>query len=256
MSYYSNINMFSDKKTPLTSMVQHLEAVTISVDYADFLDESLKNNLHHFDEYVVVTSHKDKATQRVCAKHSVICVETDVFTMRGEPFNKGLGINLGLAHLRHLDWMMHIDADIILPDRFRTMLNKSALQDDCIYGADRLNVIGADKWREIKETPAFERQFHHRYLVQGDQSCPMGARILHNEFGWCPIGYFQLWHASAHRRYPVNQGGAEHTDLLFSLQWPINKRLLLPNAIVYHLESEKSKQGTNWGGRKTKPFKL
>lgn len=242
-------------REPVAALVQHLEAVTVCVDYSDFLDESLSHNLHHFDEFVVVTSHEDKATQDVCARHGVTCVESDVFTMRGESFNKGLAINLGLAHLRHLDWVLHLDADIVLPDRFRSMLNKSHLDKRCVYGADRVNVVGHASWMRIKQGAAFARQFHHRYLVQPHQECALGARLLHNEFGWCPIGFFQLWHSTAGKRYPVNQGSAEHTDVLFSLQWPVPQRRLLPTTFVYHLESERAKQGANWQGRRTRPFR-
>src|ERR1700710_2150336 len=73
-----------------------LEAISISVNYADFLDEMLLRNMHHFDTFVVVTTHADKATQAVCAKHGVICVPTDAMTERGDTINKGLGINLRL----------------------------------------------------------------------------------------------------------------------------------------------------------------
>lgn len=67
-----------------------LEGVTVCVNYADFLDVTLTHNLAHFDEFVVVTSHGDRQTQLVCAKHSVTCIETDVFhERRGDAFNKG-----------------------------------------------------------------------------------------------------------------------------------------------------------------------
>ena len=68
---------------------------------------------------------------------SVICVKTDVH--REDPldrFNKGLLINLGLAHLRNRGWLMHLDADIVCPDRIRFMLDQSHLDEDCLYGAD------------------------------------------------------------------------------------------------------------------------
>jgi hypothetical protein len=42
--------------------------------------------------------------------------------------------------------------------------------------------------------------------------------------------------------------------MLFSAQWPPEKRALLPTIAVYHLESESAPQGQNWNGRTTKPF--
>lgn len=231
-----------------------LEAITISVNYADFLDEMLYRNKHHFDTFVVVTTHADKATQGVCAKHNVICVQTDAMTERGDTINKGHGINLGLAYMRQTGWILHLDSDIFLPDDFRNMLDKSRLQDDCIYGADRVNIVGRDSFTKLQGSENYKRQFHHRYLLDVPHDAPLGARLIHNEYGYCPIGFFQLWNAKDHNRYPFNQGGAEHTDVLFALQWPINKRVLLPTVICYHVESEPAKMGTNWNGRKTKKF--
>lgn len=234
--------------------INWLEGITICVDYADFLDVTLHHNLHHFDEFVVVTTHADKATQAVCEKHGVYCVKTDAMQERGDYFNKGLGINLGLAHLRHHGWLLHLDSDIVLPDRFRTVLNKARLDESCIYGADRMNVTSREQYDKLCNHTHFKRQFHHKYLVNAPGHLPLGARLLHNEYGYCPIGYFQLWHNSMKNRYPVNQGSAEHTDVLFSLQWEVQNRRLLPEVITYHLESERAKMGTNWNGRKTKKF--
>jgi hypothetical protein len=236
----------------------YLEGLTVCVNYADFLDETLTANLDHFDEFCVVTSHDDRATQAVCDRHGVICVKTDVH--REDPldrFNKGLMINLGLAHLRHRGWLLHVDADIVLPDRLRFMLNKSRLDDDCIYGADRVNVVDRENWEAIKRSRSYARQYHHRYLVTPVESSysRLGARLVHNEYGYCPIGCFQLWHSRhAQRRYHFSQGSAEHSDVLFALQWPAAKRILLPGMFVYHLESEPAQIGANWQGRVTRKF--
>ena len=152
------------------------------------------------------------------------------------------------------DGCIHLDADIVLPDRLRTVLEKSRLDKRCVYGADRVNVRGYAEWERVKSDPAYARQFHHRYLINVPDGLPLGARLLHDEFGYCPIGFFQLWHSSARRRYPVNQGSAEHTDVFFSCQWPAANRRLLPTVICYHLESENARWGANWNGRTTDGF--
>jgi hypothetical protein len=232
-----------------------LEGMTVCVDYADFLDVTLTENLDHFDEFVVVTSTTDRATQGVCAKHGVTCVKTDVYAEDPlDKFNKGLMINMGLAHLRHRGWVVHMDADVVLPDRMRFMLNKSRLDIDSIYGVDRVNVLGRELWEKLKTDREYIRQYHHYFMVNAPKA-PLGARLVHNEFGYAPLGYFQLWNSKYNRRrYHSSQGSAEHTDVLFALQWPANKRILLPGMFVYHLESESSKMGQNWKGRTTKRF--
>jgi len=150
--------------------------------------------------------------------------------------------------------LLHVDADIVLPDRLRFVLNKSALDADCIYGADRINVVGNKSWQQTKQTFEYDRQYHHRYLVNPSDG-KLGARLLHNEYGYCPIGYFQLWNSKhSERRYHFATGSAENSDVLFALQWPAANRLLLPGLFVYHLESESAQMGANWNGRTTRPF--
>ncbi len=229
-----------------------LEAVIICSSYSDFLQHTLPENLQHLDHVVVVTTPGDRATRALCEKLSVDCVDTEVFFDRGDRFNKGRGINLGLSHLRHEDWLLHLDADVLLPHRFRSMLEMAKLDESCLYGADRRNIVSYEKFESVrgKLTP----QWAYRYLVSAPEELPVGARLVHKEYGYCPIGYFQLWHSKAHRKYPINQGSAEHTDVLFSVQWPRKRRVLLPEFFVFHLESEKAKMGANWSGRTTKEF--
>src|SRR5271170_1436469 len=123
-----------------------IEAVIVCRNYGDFLAETLPLNLNHFDDVIVVTDHNDKETVRVCERYSVEHFKTDCFTEFGDPFNKGKAINLGLSNLKKSDWLLHIDADIVLPHRYRDMLRRTQLKNDCIYGADRVNVYGWDNW--------------------------------------------------------------------------------------------------------------
>jgi hypothetical protein len=231
----------------------NIEAVIVCNNYSDFLEHTLPENLQHLDGVVVVTTPEDKATRALCEKYSVDVLDTNVFFEKGDAFNKGRAINLGLSHLRHDDWLLHLDADTMLPHRFRTMLEHARLDKRNLYGADRLNVHGHDHW--MKHKPKTVPQFAYRYLVTAPDPFKVGARLIHMEYGYCPIGYFQLWHASEHRKYPINQGSAEHTDVLFSVQWPRERRILLPELFVFHLESERANMGANWKGRTTKPFK-
>jgi hypothetical protein len=230
-----------------------IEAVVTCVNYSDFLSHALPENLQHLDRMVVVTHPDDKQTQSLCTKYGVDCIETEVMHDDGDKFNKGRAINLGLSHLRHEDWIIHMDADVLLPHRFRSMLQHAKLNQKNIYGADRLNCISYDHWMSHKHKTIPQHQW--RCLVTPPLEFPIGSRLLHQEYGYCPIGYFQLWHSSTKRKYPIISGSAEHSDVLFSVQWSRQNRVLLPEFFVYHLESDKAApMGANWAGRTTKPF--
>ena len=228
-----------------------IEAVTVCVDYADFLTETIGQTLNAVDRLVVVTTPADKETQELCRKWSVDCYPTHVFFEDGDVFNKGRAINYGLAHLRHDQWILHLDADIYLPHRFRQMLRYTKLREDTIYGMDRLNTRSYENWRANKWRT--EPQHQYRFMVTPTEQFPVGSRLVHQELGFLPCGYFQLFHQSHKRVYSVNTGGAEHSDAMFAAQW--EKRTIIPEAFCYHLESESGgAMGKNWRGRRTKRF--
>jgi hypothetical protein len=231
-----------------------LEGVIVCKDYSDFLEQSLPMNLSYFDRLVVVTHPNDKRTQQVCAKFSVDCVTTEAMHEHGDAFNKGRAINIGLGHLRGLDWILHLDADVVLPHRFRDLLVRAQLQREKLYGADRVNIFGWNAWQKFKQSGMLVPYHKDRYFVHPPDD--LGARIVHDEHGYCPIGYFQLWHTSQHKKYPIHTGTAEHSDVLFAIQWSRANRVLLPEVVVYHLDSMfgPSPMGQNWGGRKSPIF--
>jgi hypothetical protein len=239
-----------------------LEAVTVSMGFDDFLDATLAANHPHLDTMIVVTSHDDKKTQAVARKHSATLVLTELHKKNGRTFNKGAAINIGLDHFQWLGWRLHLDADIILPDNFRRLLfNHTALDPECLYGADRVDIIGRKglaAWRKA----SFEMPQHmhmsgispvHGGAVYPEQPSSSSARYVDKLYGYCPIGFFQLWHASQHRAYPYTLGTAAHDDVLFAAQWPEAKRRLLPTAFVYHLCANPPYYGQNWDGNRRQP---
>jgi hypothetical protein len=74
--------------------------------------------------------------------------------------------------------------------------------------------------------------------------------------GYVPIGFFQMWcpSVSGVYVYPEGHTDAGREDLLFANQWSRADRGFIPELVAYHLETEDSGYGTNWGGRKTKQF--
>jgi hypothetical protein len=238
-----------------------IEAVTVSVGYGDFLAVTLPENLPLLDHLVIVTAPEDTETQAVCRRHSVHCVVSDDGKRNGGGFNKGRLINRGLDAIGGHDWVLHLDSDIVLPRKLRRMLDWAHLDLACLYGADRQNLVGFDRWQKLKQYAGAWDNHAHQSGHWFHPELPMGSRWVSSLHGYVPIGFFQLWHGSASvqngyhvRHYPTDHGDAARTDVQFALQWDRRQRVLLPEVIVLHLESEPAGLGANWSWRTTKRF--
>lgn len=236
-----------------------LEAVTVCVNYADFLEVTARTNRGLFDRWVIVTKESDEHTREVCRRYDLETVLTNDFDRDGPGFNKARGVNRGLQLLSANCWHLHLDADIVLANETKNLLEAAHLNTAHIYGTDRVMCNGAEKYEQIVKSGWLMHDFHHRVSVPAGFS--IGSRWVSNHHGYVPIGFFQLWHTDAsewhgirQRRYPEHHSTAARCDVQFGLLWDRRQRECLPELLVLHLESEPAPMGANWGGRTTKPF--
>jgi len=252
--------MYPPQPNPCHS--NRIEAITVCVNYSDFLAETVKYNLNHFDRWVIVTTSDDTKTIELCRKWNLQVVTTNEFTRGGpRPFNKGRGISLGLNYLSGNSWVLHLDADIVLPQQFRQMLDVAHLDPTCLYGCDRVMIKTWKEWKAFEKSGWLHAQHGYHLCCNFPGQARIGTRIIRGRHGYTPIGFFQLWHYNEGihsgfrwKDYPDASDDAAHSDIKFALHWDRRHRILIPEILVAHLESESLGMGANWKGRKTKLF--
>ena len=231
-----------------------LEAVVVCDSYHDFLRHTLPANKHIFDRIVVVTSYEDRATQRICEYNHVEVIRSDAGESRKGHFCKGCMINAGLAALSKSDWVIHLDADMVLPPQTRLLFERAELDKSCLYGIDRFNVHGYRAWEKFQQEPRLQHECDAYIHLN---AFPMGTRIMTAAGGgYIPIGFFQAFNpkGSGIERYPEGHTDAGREDMLFAKLWPRSKRHFLPEIVGYHLESDDAAMSVNWAGRKSALF--
>lgn len=193
--------LHSEIKTPLK-----IEAVTVCLNYSECLEKCISNK-NQFDRWIIVTSKDDIDTQKVCKKYNLECVISKrihepgdyLFThnklktdfglkpafakFESAPLAKGKAINDGLKFCNKKDWIVHIDADVLLPTDFKSKIEKYSLETQCLYGlAKRTNEFGenvgswinglgigkngAIGWFQMFHANEFQKRFKSRYSEQ------------------------------------------------------------------------------------------
>jgi hypothetical protein len=234
-----------------------ITAISVVVNYSDFFKHCLSNK-DVFDEWVIVTDTKDIDTKNLCDENGLTCLQTNVFYEGGGKFRKYAGINEALKHVEEDSWVVFIDADIILSPFARRTLEKIPLNPDRIYGIDRLNCKGFEKFIEFQKGKGV---LLDNWLLHSG-GLEWGARIIHiygeegeNGLftGYKPLGFFQLCHKSKITTYPEGSIDASHGDLAFAKLWDRKDRVLIPEILGIHIETGEYKS-MNWQGRRSKIF--
>jgi hypothetical protein len=223
-----------------------LHIVTVCVNYDDFLAATLPNMLAFADYVTVVTSMDDEATQMLVRKLGTGMFRTDAWYNDGAPFNKGAGLNRALEFINPNDWLLLLDADIMLP---KMKLDTSKLDKRKLYGARRYGFESKAQWDNI------DRRDPNNWNVLPPMALPKvirgklwGVYKTANPIG--AQGYFQLWHWPSHPHRLKEHRTAAKYDIRLAMKWPDNMRELLPvpNFGVAHLGQRK----VNWEGRTSK----
>ncbi len=188
-----------------------IHAITVCVDYADKLAQSIERWGSGLASLTIVTELGDEDTTAVGLRARARLAFTDVFWRGGALFNKGLAIEE--ARRRYLpprDWHLFLDADVVPPEDWLAQLEAFEPQASMLYGARRIY--------------------------------PDGRPIRDPELA----GFFQLFHSSDPRaKAPLatNFYHAGNYDSDFISRWPLNKQRILPLTLVHLGEPRR-----NWCG--------
>ena len=225
-----------------------LYAVTICINYADYLECAVRN-ARHFDEWVVVTCKKDKRTQELCKKHGMKCVVSKLLKPDGRDFHAVHGkwnvINEGLEVVEkarnaacrpgEASWALVLDADVLLPRHFRERLEAMPLVPGTLYGAAGRKILD--------ERVAFDQL----------KECEPWATLVARNSN--VIGYFNLFSLDKGvKRYPSRKPGDKgggHDDWRFTHSFDADHKAFLPMTVIHT-----GWPGVNWDGRKADSYEM
>lgn len=188
-----------------------IHALTVSVDYSAELARSIDRWVAGLASLTVVTCHRDLATRELAVRAGARVFVTDAFYEEGAFFNKGRALELARGTLPAEDWHLLIDADVIAPETWPSVLEAAAPQPGILHGARRVRESGE---------PIFDAEL---------------------------AGFFHLWHSSDSRAAaPLARDfiHAGNYDSDFLARWPRKLQRILPLELVHLGET-----GRSWCGR-------
>lgn len=207
-----------------------LIGITVCVNYTDYLSHTIESVLATVDEHHIITSPQDIETINFCSDKSVKLKKYYGFHKRAPNmlparFNKAgairelqseLYLKHGLCYLGEESesdtWFLLIDADILLPDNARKVIEDQAKNMHTLYGAKRVDYATREQFLRGVGT-----SYRHDYA-----------------------GYFQLYNRPFH--YPDYSSNCGRCDVIFYKQF--RKRKVL-DMTVSHLGQDH----VNWNGR-------
>ena len=214
--------------------LDRLTAVTMCVNYADFLAQTVSNR-NYFDEWIVVTCREDHATRELCVRHGIRVHLSGQLGPWGDCFDsaylKAPVINEVLSRLPQEGWVLLLDADLLLPQRFRERLGNYSLYPRALYG-----MYGR------RECDSWEEYTWRRPVEPWAENIGYSSSVL---------GYFQLFRLDQPiNRYPYARPKLEmHDDLCFQYGFKATLRRLLPMEGL-HVGPPR----VNWSGRHSGAF--
>ena len=199
-----------------------LDVIIVSVNYNDFLIVSLENNIRFFDRITVVTSSSDFLCQKICKKFGVNCVVTDKMYENGAVFNKGKAINKGIKSISNPDYILLLDADILVMEN----IDIDTLDEKTLYTSDRYFIPDYKSYKGYISGKIEKDNF----ILEKDQG----------------FGFFQLFNYSKWKTFPESSEDASTSDILFRDKFYLKKGI---DNKVFHIGDD-----SNWEGRKSKSF--
>lgn len=210
-----------------------MQAISVCINYSDYLEISLPFNRPFFDKYTVVTAASDEQTLALCKQFECTPLILDI----EQDYVKKSMMSQGLQQLQARQWIQILDADIVLPPEYSNIVNRvESLDRNSLYGCQRLFCQNKLVWDlfGLNDLQCYEPEENVRAIG---------------------VGFFQLFHASAQHLttsqdwYAVAHG-MKAADMSFRAKFPASSIQQLPIKVV-HL----GPPSTNWYGRRSPQFR-
>lgn len=199
-------------------------AVTVCIDYADFLKVTLPHNRPLFDVFIIVTEAADTDTRALAEEHACNIILLDIRHQNGAKFNKSGMIHIAQKYIHETypdSWICILDADIVIPPMFLDEQLDTRLKTT-LYGLDRYMYETKDMWIHGGES----------------YSTTLDTSLIH--------GYFQLYYDKT-KYYAQWSDNCAWCDTDFNNLFS-ERELLTTSYSVAHL----GLPAYNWNGRVTK----
>ncbi len=222
-----------------------IDVAIVCVNYADFLNITLKRNIKIIPSIYVLTSGNDEDTIKYVEQTEAKLVITDAWYRDGAVFNKSLALNEWLD-VRETEsnnqWVLLLDADILLHEKSMEYIKD--LDPHKLYSAKRRMCYSQLDWVRYKSGKKkwndFEIEVHE--VIDGKV---WGHRPTANPAGMC--GYFQMWNpgkSSGSKMLPQSTTAGGY-DADFAMSFEDENRRYIDGLEVIHLGDPY----TNWKGR-------
>lgn len=122
-------------------VLQNIQIITICVNYTDFFKYTYKHNIQFFnpENYHIITDESDIETINFCKDNNHTSVEYFDFFNKSH-FNKSGAIYSAQQKLHKEfpnDWILLLDADILLPNNFETYFINKCNNKEAMYSMKR-----------------------------------------------------------------------------------------------------------------------
>lgn len=136
-------------------MIENIHAVVICINYSDFLRITYQKNIRFLNKskYHIITSSEDKETIDLCSEIGAKCEIYEDFYIKDAKLNKSGAIN-SIQKRLHVefpdDWILLLDADIILPDNFDALFTTKCTNTINLYSLKRKDYEEEEDYKESK----------------------------------------------------------------------------------------------------------
>jgi hypothetical protein len=236
-NFISGMKVYDAHTPPTKNNYFSLVGVCVSYNYFDTLQFMLPVNYAHFVKLYLITQEDDLETIEFCKKFDNVKVLFYNFKNNNKSFDKFGAINYAQQIMYDeypVSWYMIIDSDIILPNNCIDILSKEILNEECIYGAIRNNVLKSSSLLNKKQI-----------MNAKDNVTFVYNNILHWKINPPSIlGCFQLYKKKCFHLNADKLGNAGFGDYQFGYD-NFNLFCNLENLLYFHLG-----QGSkNWDGK-------